>query len=329
MKYYLVYSEKHAGYGLFDDLKKNKDVKHVVPKQLGKKNKLTSLLRNIHLSSTITRYVNLPLKNLWYEKPSFNFKEGEEYCVVIVDLALIAFSKSELDSLVNQKNVRCVLVLVNSMDSDTMRELGLKERIQKTKWDDVYTYDDKDVKKYHYKSIEYAYTSLHPLHQQNEHRSDAYFIGTLKPSRQKQILSVYKKLKENGVIAEFHLMKLWRERDKDFPYADSIDYYTFLEKSIPYKEVLQGDTHTNTLIEILQDNQGGPSLRYYEAVVFNKKLLTNNSNIVGFPFYNERFMKIFETAEDIDTEWVKAEDDVEYGYTNEFSCKRLPEIVLQ
>lgn len=91
----------------------------------------------------------------------------------------------------------------------------------------------------------------------------------------------------------------------------------------PYEEVIQSVVNTNCILEVMQDNQEGATLRYLEAVVYNKKLLTNNKSITTFPFYNPQYMKIFETVDDIDINWIKNQDVVDYGYKDEFSPKRL------
>lgn len=71
------------------------------------------------------------------------------------------------------------------------------------------------------------------------------------------------------------------------------------------------------------EGQRGTSLRYMEAVCYNKKLLTNNDDVVTYPFYDPRYMKIFHTLTDIDLDWLKMDIDVEYHYNGEFSPIRL------
>ena len=61
------------------------------------------------------------------------------------------------------------------------------------------------------------------------------------------------------------------------------------------------------------------SLRYFEAIVYNKKLLTNNPEVVELPYYDERYMRVFESIEDIDVDWVKAIEKIDYKYKGEFS----------
>ena len=87
----------------------------------------------------------------------------------------------------------------------------------------------------------------------------------------------------------------------------------------------------NVLLEIVIPGVGaGATLRYYEAVMYGKKLLTNNPTVKELSFYDERFIRYFEKPEDIDLEWVKAREKVDYNYTGEFStanfCRKLEEL---
>lgn len=78
-------------------------------------------------------------------------------------------------------------------------------------------------------------------------------------------------------------------------------------------------------MENVQPGQSGVTLRYYEAIVYNKKLLTNNKFVKRLPFYNPKFMYIYEKVEDIDIEWIKKEEMVDYKYNDEFSPVKLIE----
>jgi hypothetical protein len=83
--------------------------------------------------------------------------------------------------------------------------------------------------------------------------------------------------------------------------------------------VVEHIEETNCIVEILQENQKTQSIRYFEAIFFNKKLLTNNPRITELPYYDERFMKFFSSADGIDFEWVRKKEAVDYGYRGEFS----------
>ena len=102
-------------------------------------------------------------------------------------------------------------------------------------------------------------------------------------------------------------------------YDNEIDYYTSKKGLIPYEDVLSSISNTNTILEIVQGNQSGPTLRYFESVSYNKKLLTNNENVTRFPYYDERYMRIFKKPEDIDYKWVKDKEYIDYHYNGDFS----------
>lgn len=51
-----------------------------------------------------------------------------------------------------------------------------------------------------------------------------------------------------------------------------------------YTEVCKYVMESNSVIEILQDGQEGISLRVFESLFFEKKLVTNNRHIVDYDF---------------------------------------------
>lgn len=85
----------------------------------------------------------------------------------------------------------------------------------------------------------------------------------------------------------------------------------------------------NCILDALSPGQTGVSTRYYEAVCYNKKLLTNNKDVLNFPFYNPQYMKIYQNPEDIDWNWVKERVPIDYHYDKRFSPLRLLEWVEQ
>ena len=71
------------------------------------------------------------------------------------------------------------------------------------------------------------------------------------------------------------------------------------------------------------------TLRYYEAITYNKKLITNNEMVKKLPFYNPYYMFVFCDPEDIDLAWVKRSVKVDYHYNNEFSPKELVKDIIR
>ena len=88
---------------------------------------------------------------------------------------------------------------------------------------------------------------------------------------------------------------------------------------MPYKEALEKTLKANCILEIVRPGQVGFTLRVFEAVVYNKKLLTNNESITEFPFYNSKYMRVFKKIDEIDWKWVESKDEVDYHYDGSFS----------
>ncbi len=73
------------------------------------------------------------------------------------------------------------------------------------------------------------------------------------------------------------------------------------------------------------ENQHGATLRTFEAVVYNKRLLTNNPFVNEFPYFRADYMKYFNDIGDIrkiHTSFFK-EDLTDYCYNDEFSPRNL------
>ena len=97
---------------------------------------------------------------------------------------------------------------------------------------------------------------------------------------------------------------------------------------ISYQEVLEKISESNCILEILQEKQKTQSIRYFEAVAYNKKLLTNNPNIFSLPFYDKRYMRYFESIQEIDFDWIRSKEVPNYNYQGEFSPKKMLQQVL-
>ncbi len=322
-KYILIYPESHKHLGLFKDLENQSDVELYVATRKKPKNLFTKCADKIHNSGFISKYVKLPFKNIWYTKPKLNIDKNKQYSIIIIDAAMKMYSTNQLNKLFSLKNVNGTLVLLNSMNAESAAIFDIKSRMLKINWKNIYTFDPKDAEKYNFKYLGCCYYSKKSYEEimssdlECEKSSDAYFVGSLKGNRKQLILDVFEKCIKNKLYADFQIMLSGAARIQDKPYEDTINYFT--GGWLPYEHILKKTLNTNVIIEVLQQGQNGPSLRYYEAVCYNKKLLTNNPEIVNLPFYDERYMKFFSTAEDIDTDWIYKKENIEYNYQNEFS----------
>lgn len=182
-------------------------------------------------------------------------------------------------------------------------------------FDLIYTVDSADASKYNVFLWPTLYSVDNTL-KYGDLRQDLYFCGVSK-GRDTILLECLKKANKHGLRASMDIIC----------YEDAANYQGFEDvvnirtpnQYMPYSKVLMNELQAECILDVVQKGQMALTLRPYEAVVYNKKLLTNNKSILEFEFYNPRYMRYFEKVEDIDWEWVKEDTDVDYGYNGEFS----------
>lgn len=120
---------------------------------------------------------------------------------------------------------------------------------------------------------------------------DVTFCGASK-QRYDLIVRTYETLVSRGIECDFMVSRLQPGQKK----TEGIRYIRYL---IPYREYLSHVMRSDCLLEIMQDNATGYTLRTWEAILYDKVLLTNNRAIKEAPFYNPEQFIYFETPDDI------------------------------
>ena len=316
----IFYPESHDHLGLLDDLSGIQDVNLLPIKRKHLRSRILKKIRKIHLSSTLNRYIHIPYKNVWFNCSPVQMTDKKN-TVVIFDGALKHFTTKQLDQWVVDENTTCILILINSLRASSAVISDIKDIIPKVKWDHILTFDPIDARDFGYEYLGCCYYSMHSIEDirkdyPGNKETDICFTGGIKGGRWNYILSIFEYLKDH-VRTDFNINVTGKAKYSRLPYDSLINYN--MHEWVPYKKVLSDVLDSNVILEVLQNGQHGPSLRYYEAVCYNKKLITNNYKAEELPFYNSNYIKIITNPEDIDLAWVKAHDKVEYNYHNEFS----------
>ncbi len=318
-KYIFLCEEHKKGMDLYryllSDLFKLYNMEYYQIRKKNINNFFLKFLRRAHLSYKVSNFVNLPMKSIWFEFPDLDIKENCNYYII---MPLGVFFNCNISAIRRKykknKNVKFVFLLLDSLELKH-KSNKLARKIYKDKlWDYVFSYDKHDAEKYNLIYLDEHYYSQPEIKDNKEIDKDAYFMGGLKPGRIKETIELFEYLKDKGVNVRFDIVNAIKS-----PFDYKKDGFNTIKQVKPYSYVLEEAEGTNCIIEFLQTGQECQSLRYFEAVCLNKKLLTNNKNVKELSFYNEKYMKIFDKLEDIDTEWIKKKEDVNYNYNGEFS----------
>ena len=191
----------------------------------------------------------------------------------------------------------------------------------KQKWYDSYiktnvidywiTYDENEAQQYgmyYFPEVE----SKTYVNTDNSILYDVFFAGWAK-KRLNQIIIVYDYLSSKGVRCFFYVTGV---NEKDRVLREGIKY---AEKPMKYRDMLRCNSHAKCILEINQENAIGYTSRFLEAVMYNKKLLTNNQSIKNTKFYNPQYIQCYENPMDIKTEFLLNDEIINYHYDNSFS----------
>ena len=182
-------------------------------------------------------------------------------------------------------------------------------------FDRVLTIDEGDAEKY---GLEFHPFFYSPIEQEDESimESDCFFVGNAK-ERLSEILEAYELLTSNGLKCDFHIVGVPEDQQK---YKGKIEYNTPLD----YDKVVFHVKRTKILLEIMQEGQTSGTLREHEAVIYGKKLLTNNQYVTSRNFYHPENISIFDKIGNISLEFIASKDLIaEYPGKDQISPRAL------
>lgn len=267
-------------------------------------------LKQLHFSRLINRYVPLPFKSVWdrfYTIRDYPFLPDTEYYIVIGNYAITFFDLNYLEKLRSRPDTHIRIVLYFTSTVHAEYGIGAWQATKKFKFDYIYTFDPEEALRYGFYYTGLLY-SMHPM-EKTDVTADLYYIGVNKENRLSLLRGIHRQLTAHGKSCDFYLPGV---RDADIR-NDGIHY----NRRFPYRQVVQDLQKYRAILEI-QEAQAGVTLRYFEAICYNKKLITNNAAVKDLPFYSPENILVFHDPEEIDPVWID-NGTCDYGYQGEFS----------
>ena len=179
----------------------------------------------------------------------------------------------------------------------------------------MYSFQKSDCEKYGFEFTDkiYSKVDIEKYAVESDQKSDVYFIGLAK-DRMEKIYGIFQKLTAAGFTCDFTVIV-----NKINNYQKMYPGITFKTSRLSYSTILRKIAATKCILEICADGQDGLTMRFYEAVFYNKRLITNNRSAKKSELYNADYMQIIETDDDICLERVIGQEETEYNYQGEFS----------
>lgn len=327
MKYIMIWP-----YGWFDtymyrDLTANNIV---VPLNVNKpySSRFINFLHRVHCSYKLNRMVKLPYKDIWYHSlyKSLATEIDDSACIIFDTGSLSYLSLHTLKRIKNiTNNIKMVLIVVDSLHGSSAHIPYVLPKILGFNWDLTLSYDQHDCDEFGFDYMgQTIYSRLNDV-KPSDAQSDIYFVGRNKAGRNQDVLKLYEYLHAAGIKVNFDLVDT-KKNNRKSKYRNAPGVHLH-DSNIPYEDVISNVLSTNCILEIVAPGQKVQTARYYEAVCYNKKLLTNNIGFSELPFYNPDYIHYFNRIEDIDLEWLQDQTPVEYHYNNEFSPIHLIDMI--
>lgn len=149
---------------------------------------------------------------------------------------------------------------------------------------------------------------------------DVFFAGAAK-DRLPFLIRIYDHLEKMGIRPYFYITNVCKQ---DQIIRSGI---TYSERNMKYSDMLYKTVNAKVVLEVNQGCVDGFTSRFLEAVLYNKKLLTNNVAVKNNKYYNEEYINVFSDPEDIDAAFILQDKEVDYHYNNEFSPVHLINLI--
>lgn len=273
--------------------------------------RMLNLLAHTHYSVNINRHVKLPFKFAWYKKfdsyINTRLTISEKSVILFYDRNRFANDVKFLTYLRKKyPGIKLAYMFTNIVKYTAATELNYLDKLNQW-YDVVFAFDPEDAKKYNfaYSPLIYDANPLYDKEKMESKENIVFYVGQAK-DRLSGLISCFEKIKSLGIHTDFHIANV---KDTELQYQDEIVYNQFMT----YEECVEAIWKSTCLVDVIQGDSTGLTIKTCEAVCYDKKLITTNKHVKDYPFYDPRYIRIVETPDDIDEAFFKENTDVSYS----------------
>lgn len=273
--------------------------------------RIASKLVNLHYSHRINEKIELPFKSIWYRGfdayINKHHKLTNDTVVVFYDRNRFAYDDGFLSYLKKKyPGMKLAYIFTNIVKHTAAMELGYLHKLNDW-YDVIYAFDPEDSKKYGfaYSPLIYDADPAYDKKSKESKENIVFYVGQAK-DRLSGLLSCFEELKELGIKTDFHIANV---KEADIKYANEITYNQFMT----YDQCVDSIQRATCLIDVIQGESTGLTIKTCEAVCYDKKLITTNKHVKEYPFYDSRYIRIVESPDDIDEAFFSRNRDVHYS----------------
>ena len=269
-----------------------------------------------YMSRRLAKYIKLPQRLLYpfYFRNSFN--DDKPLCFIILDRYYIT---GKYLSFLKEKYPTAKFVLIHRDLMQFCRNNAAEGLFDNPIFDLEMTYDANEATKYGFSQFDEFESKIDIPKAPNYPISDVFFAGYVK-DRLPNLLTAYDIFTNAGLKVDYYLTGVSLKERVHLP---GIIYG---ESPISYFEMLYRTINSRCVLEFVQGGAVGNTSRFLDAVMYNKKLITNNPSVSSSKFYDSRYIQVVKNSSDIDPSFVLDNNEaINYRYIDEFSPIHLIE----
>lgn len=153
-----------------------------------------------------------------------------------------------------------------------------------------FVFDKKDVNECFLPLTNFYFDYRLPKTNITSKNKNVYFVGAFYKRRIEVIKHMAKQIIKYGYDPDIFI---FTRKDKVKNKLKDAEGIKLIENYIDFDENLKNVEKSDVLIDFLNNIHKGLSLRTFEALAYNKKLITNNDEVKKYDFYNENNIFIF------------------------------------
>lgn len=256
-------------------------------------NAFVNLIFRINFNLRLNRFLKTPFRKIVFPllyPHKFDTERCE--CYIFLEDQFAVFNTEYLTYLRKSKpGVKLVLYMQDIVAS--LPYYHIDE--YKKEFDLILSYDRGDCERYGllYYPTPYSYIDNTELVVNSD--IDLFFCGASK-NRYEKIIQIYEQCVKKGINCLFYITDVPIDCQVK---GDGLVY----NLPIQYEEYISIVKRSKCILEVMQDNADGFTMRMWESIFYGKHLLTNNHNIKQSEYFNSQSMHQFADLDRID-EWI-------------------------
>ncbi|MGL5376903.1 MAG: hypothetical protein ACRDAT_01170, partial [Cetobacterium sp.] len=192
------------------------------------------------------------------------------------------------------------------------------------KYDLIYSFEKEDAEKY---NLKFRTSFFIDKEIKSDRKLDCYYLGALREDKRYFFMKKFREYCINNSLKYDFKLFLKRKNSKDI--YDIKDILSF--QKLTYKENIENVKKSKVVVELNYFTQNGLTLRTFECIGAETKLVTENKDICNYDFYNSDNIYILKDEKDIENipvsffekPYIKIDENIKEKYSLDGFIKEI------